>query len=68
MSAKKKIMALLNRRKTGMTSFDLYDRLPDLSGKTIRNNLGMLLADGVVEHDEFQYLHEDRYVTAYRAA
>jgi Mn-dependent DtxR family transcriptional regulator len=67
MSAKQDIMKILNRRKNGLTSFDLDDRLPDVTWKTVRNTLGDLMAEGVVEYDDFKYLHNDRYVNAYRS-
>lgn len=61
-------MKILSKRKTGLTSFDLNDRIPQVEWKTIRNSLGELMSEGSVEHDEYQYLHNDRYVTGYRAS
>lgn len=67
MSTKTRILQVLSRRKTGMTSFDLTDRLGDVENKTVRNTLGELIREGSIEHDEYQYLHHDRYVNGYRA-
>ena len=66
MNTKDKIMKLMGRRKSGLTSYELDKRVPEVVLKTVRNALCELVKVGKLEHDDYKYLHNDRYVTAYR--
>lgn len=69
MNTKDRIMKIMKRRKSGMTSYELDKRVPEVKLKTVRNSLCELINDGVIVRDnEFKYLHNNRYVTAYRTA
>lgn len=67
MSTKSKILKILNRRKTGITTFDLYSRVSDVSQKTVRNTLGLLIKEGTVQHDSKRHMRNKRPVTGYLA-